>query len=80
MPPVPSFNLDGLLPPYLGATPGDMPALMSPYAVTVGALDTKGTAERGDDVVAAFSSSGPTQFDLVLKPDLVAPGRRVTSS
>jgi len=31
-------------------------------------------------VVAAFSSSGPTRFDLVLKPDLVAPGRRVTSA
>jgi serine protease AprX len=52
----------------------------SPYAMTVGALDTKGTAERSDDVVAAFSSSGPTRFDLVLKPDLVAPGRRVTSA
>ena len=52
----------------------------SPYATTVGALDTKGTAERGDDVVAPFSSSGPTRFDLVLKPDLVAPGRRVTSA
>ena len=52
----------------------------SPYAMTVGALDTKGTAERADDVVAAFSSSGPTRFDLVLKPDLVAPGRRVTSA
>ena len=52
----------------------------SPYAITVGALDTKGTAERADDVVAAFSSSGPTRFDLVLKPDLVAPGRRVTSA
>jgi serine protease AprX len=52
----------------------------SPYAMTVGALDTKGTAERADDVVAAFSSSGPTRFDLVVKPDLVAPGRRVTSA
>ena len=52
----------------------------SPYAITVGALDTKGTAERTDDVVAPFSSSGPTLYDLVLKPDLVAPGRRVTSA
>ena len=52
----------------------------SPYAITVGALDTQGTAERADDVVAAFSSSGPTRFDLVMKPDLVAPGRRVTSA
>jgi serine protease AprX len=52
----------------------------SPYALTVGALDTKGTADRGDDEVAAFSSSGPTAFDQVLKPDLVAPGRRITSA
>jgi serine protease AprX len=52
----------------------------SPFALTVGALDTKGTADRGDDEVAAFSSIGPTQFDLVLKPDLVAPGRRITSA
>ena len=52
----------------------------SPYAATVGALDTKGTAARDDDEVAAFSSSGPTQYDLVMKPDLVAPGRRVTSA
>jgi serine protease AprX len=52
----------------------------SPYAATVGALDTKGTAARDDDEVAAFSSSGPTRFDLVMKPDVVAPGRRVTSA
>jgi serine protease AprX len=52
----------------------------SPYVMTVGALDTKGTAERDDDTVAPFSSSGPTAYDLVIKPDLVAPGRRVTSA
>ena len=52
----------------------------SPYVMTVGALDTKGTAERDDDTVAPFSSSGPTPYDLVIKPDMVAPGRRVTSA
>jgi serine protease AprX len=52
----------------------------SPYALTVGALDTKGTADRGDDEVASFSSIGPTAFDAMLKPDLVAPGRRITSA
>jgi serine protease AprX len=52
----------------------------SPYALTVGALDTKGTADRGDDEVAAFSSAGPTAFDLVLKPDVAAPGRHITSA
>ena len=52
----------------------------SPFSLTVGALDTKGTADRGDDEVATFSSNGPTAFDHVLKPDLVAPGRRITSA
>ncbi len=52
----------------------------SPFALTVGALDAKGTADRSDDDVAAFSSNGPTAFDHILKPDLVAPGRRVTSA
>jgi serine protease AprX len=52
----------------------------SPYVMTVGALDTKATADRSDDVVAPFSSSGPTAYDLVIKPDVVAPGRRVTSA
>ena len=52
----------------------------SPFALTVGAIDTKGTAARSDDEVAAFSSNGPTAFDHVLKPDLVAPGRRIVSA
>jgi serine protease AprX len=52
----------------------------SPYAMAVGAVDTNGTADRSDDTVATFSSHGPTAFDLVIKPDIVAPGRRITSA
>jgi serine protease AprX len=55
--------------------PGNDPAV-----ITVGALDTKGTAERSDDAVANFSSRGPTLYDHILKPDLVAPGRNVVSA
>jgi serine protease AprX len=51
----------------------------SPYALTVGALDTRGTAARSDDVVAAWSSRGPTAMDHLLKPDLVAPGTSLVS-
>src|SRR5690606_34359492 len=51
----------------------------SPYALTVGALDDQGTPQRSDDVVAEFSSRGPTLYDNLLKPDLAAPGRRVGS-
>jgi serine protease AprX len=51
----------------------------SPYAITVGAIDTRGTADRSDDRLAPFSSRGPTAFDLAVKPDVVAPGARVVS-
>jgi len=51
----------------------------SPYVITVGAMKTMGTADRGDDLIASYSSKGPTWIDMTLKPDLVAPGNLVTS-
>ena len=51
-----------------------------PSAITVGAVDTHGTAKRSAHTVAPYSSRGPTRFDLVLKPDLVAPGSGVISA
>ena len=51
----------------------------SPYAITVGALNTAGTVDRSDDTVATFSSRGPTPYDLAVKPDLVAPGTKILS-
>ena len=51
-----------------------------PSVITVGAVDTNGTAFRSDDVVADFSARGPTVFDGFVKPDVVAPGRRITST
>ena len=62
--------------PVLGGitSPGNSPA-----ALTVGAIDTNGTADRSDDKVAAYSSRGPTRFDLAVKPDVVAPGTRIVS-
>ena len=50
-----------------------------PYVITVGAMKTLGTTSRGDDLIASYSSKGPTLFDHVVKPDLVAPGNRVVS-
>jgi serine protease AprX len=47
-----------------------------PHAITVGALNTRGTPWRSDDVMASYSSKGPTRDGLV-KPDLVAPGHKV---
>lgn len=50
-----------------------------PLVITVGAMKTMGTATRGDDLVASYSSKGPSAIDKVVKPDLVAPGNRIVS-
>jgi serine protease AprX len=52
----------------------------SPYALTVGAIDTHGTPERSDDTVATYSSRGPTAYDLLIKPDVAAPGSHIASA
>lgn len=58
------------LPGYGGITsPGNAPS-----AITVGALDTRGTVTRADDRMTSYSSRGPTWYDGFAKPDLVAPG------
>ena len=56
------------------AAPGN-----SPYAITVGAMNTLGTLSRSDDKMASYSSKGPTAFDFIVKPDLVAPGNQMVS-
>lgn len=50
-----------------------------PYAITVGAMNAKGTTYRWDDVIASYSSKGPTLLDHIVKPDLVAPGNNIVS-
>jgi serine protease AprX len=62
------FGLGGVL------SPGNDPAVL-----TVGASDTLQTADPADDVVCAYSSMGPTLYDEIAKPDLVAPGNRLIS-
>ena len=49
-------------------------------ALTVGAINTRQTAARSDDVMATYSSRGPTVIDGRLKPELVAPGNRILAS
>ena len=50
-----------------------------PFVITVGATDTRQSADVSDDAVASYSSVGPTLFDEVAKPDLVAPGNHIVS-
>ncbi|MEO7191204.1 MAG: S8 family serine peptidase [Vicinamibacterales bacterium] len=57
----------------------------TPGALTVGALNTRGTVARSDDGVASYSSRGPVgdPFDpssWQIKPDVVAPGNAITST
>ena len=51
----------------------------APSAVCVGSLDTNGTQDFDDDRISDSSSRGPTRFDLLAKPDLVAPGVSIVS-
>ena len=56
------------------AAPGN-----DPFVITVGAMKTEGTNSKSDDMVASYSSKGPTVVDHFVKPDLVAPGNIVSS-
>lgn len=51
----------------------------APSAICVGSLDTHGSIALDDDRVSDASSRGPTRFDLLGKPDVVAPGVNVVS-
>ena len=50
-----------------------------PYVLTVGAMRDMGTPDRSDDLIASYSSKGPTMIDHIVKPDVVAPGNQVIS-
>ena len=56
------------------AAPGN-----DPLVLTVGAMKSMDTFPRTDDRIASYSSKGPTTYDHVVKPDVVAPGNLVVS-
>jgi len=51
----------------------------SPFAITVGAVNTAGTVNRNDDTITTYSSRGPTKYDFTMKPDVAAPGNKIVS-
>jgi serine protease AprX len=63
-------------PGYAGVnSPGNAPS-----AITVGAVSTSNTVTRRDDRIPDYSSSGPTWYDALAKPDVVAPGHRIIAA
>jgi serine protease AprX len=42
-------------------------------------MNTRNSSVRNDDVIASYSSKGPTAVDQIAKPDLVAPGNAIDS-
>jgi serine protease AprX len=63
-----------------GNTPGVVTSPGNdPYVITAGASNDKTTLTLGDDKIASFSGGGVTG-DLVVKPDIYAPGKSVVSS
>ncbi len=51
----------------------------APSSICVGSLDTMASPQIDDDRVSESSARGPTRFDLLAKPDLVAPGVDIVS-
>ncbi|MBM3740899.1 MAG: hypothetical protein FJW39_34580, partial [Acidobacteria bacterium] len=51
-----------------------------PLVITVGAVNHKSDSWRGNDVIATYSSKGPSAVDWIVKPDIVAPGNKVGSN
>src|SRR5262245_45803805 len=57
----------------------------TPGALTVGALNTRGTVARSDDAIATFRPRGPVgdpedESGWEIKPDLVAPGNAIVAA
>jgi len=49
-----------------------------PYVITVGAIKSV-DGNHSHDRIATYSSRGPSRLDLVLKPDILAPGNKIIS-
>lgn len=50
-----------------------------PYVITVGAMKSGGSTSPANETLASYSSKGPTTYDHVVKPDIMAPGNLIVS-
>jgi serine protease AprX len=50
-----------------------------PFVLTVGATKNNGNGSAAGETKASYSSKGPTTYDHVVKPDIMAPGNGIVS-
>ena len=50
-----------------------------PFVLTVGAMKSNGSSSPAAETKASYSSKGPTTYDHVVKPDIMAPGNDIVS-
>ncbi|HEY3972916.1 MAG TPA: S8 family peptidase [Candidatus Sulfotelmatobacter sp.] len=50
-----------------------------PFVLTVGATKSNGSTSVSAETKASFSSKGPTTYDHIVKPDIMAPGNDIVS-
>jgi len=71
---------DNLPAVMVGKAEGDALGAANPSTVTVGSGFTEFTSTGNEDILAGFSSQGPTFVDEAIKPDLTSVGVNVLSS
>lgn len=50
-----------------------------PLVITVGAMNSNGSTSQSAETMTSYTSKGPTTYDHVLKPDIMAPGNAIVS-
>jgi serine protease AprX len=50
-----------------------------PFVITVGALNSNGSTAQSAEIMTSYTSKGPTTYDHVVKPDIMAPGNNIVS-
>jgi serine protease AprX len=50
-----------------------------PYVITVGATNSNGSTSQAAETMTTYTSKGPTTYDHVVKPDIMAPGNDIVS-
>jgi serine protease AprX len=50
-----------------------------PFVITVGATNSQDSSSQSQEIMTSYTSKGPTTYDHVVKPDIMAPGNDIVS-